>query len=153
MDLGSWPIWLNAIFNGFAHYLFILCVTIIFIPVFVGRLSALRDFYGASFFKPLARTSFTLAIFSGLFLNVIYYSDAQLLNFEHKNLFFRYCQVEITGLLTCLLLSMVMEWPFRLLGRLVFSKSQRRLLRLKGELAKELNTTSLDDEIFGDDIA
>jgi hypothetical protein len=67
-------------------------------------------------------------------------------------LFFRYCEVELLGLLGCLLVSMVLEWPFRVMGRLVFSAPQRRMLRLKGELAKELNTTDADEDIFGDEI-
>jgi len=127
-------------------------MTLIFLPVFIGRLTVLRDIYGASIFRPFARTTLTLATFQGLLLQVIFFSDSQPLFFEHKDLFFRFCEVELLGLLSGLLVSMVLEWPFRIMGRLVFSAPQRRILRLKGELAKELNTTDADEDIFGEEI-
>lgn len=59
---GRWPYYLNAIFNGFAHYLFIIGYVLVLIPIFIGKLSIIRDIYAASFFKPLSRICYTTAL-------------------------------------------------------------------------------------------
>jgi len=63
VDMGRWPIILNAIFNGVAHYLFIFGMVMVFLPVFMGKLNVIRDIYASSFFRPFARTNFTNACF------------------------------------------------------------------------------------------
>ena len=65
---GTWPAWLNALFNATFHYIFIASVILIFMPIFAGKLSLLRDIYSAAFFRPFARISFTFACFQGLLL-------------------------------------------------------------------------------------
>ena len=59
---GRWPIGLNAFFNGLAHYLVILSIVMIFLPVFLGKLSIIRDIFASSFFTPLARVGFTASV-------------------------------------------------------------------------------------------
>jgi len=73
--MGTWPLGLNAVFNGTAHFLFILGVSMIFLPIFLGKLTVLRDIYAAQFFRPFARSSYTLACFSGLVLSIIFFSQ------------------------------------------------------------------------------
>jgi hypothetical protein len=121
VDMGRWPIWLNAVFNAFAHYLFIIGVVLLFLPVFVGKLSLLRDIFGAPFFRPFSRTNYTIACAQGLFLLFIYFSQQQMLLFEHKNLLFLYCGVLINGYIINLGLSLFVEWPFRTMGKVLFS--------------------------------
>jgi len=62
VDYGRWPVALNAIFNGLAHYLYLLSVVGIFIPVFLGKLSIIRDIYASAFFRPLARVNLTTSM-------------------------------------------------------------------------------------------
>lgn len=75
VDLGDWPILINAFFNALAHYVFIIGFIMIFIPVFIGRLSVVRDIYSATFFRPFARTNMTMACFQGLILLLIFFSQ------------------------------------------------------------------------------
>ena len=75
VDLEDWPIIINALFNALAHYVFIIGFIMIFIPVFIGRLSVVRDIYSAQFFRPFARTNMTLACFQGLLLLIIFFSQ------------------------------------------------------------------------------
>jgi hypothetical protein len=73
IDMGRWPIVVNGIFNGIGHYLFITGVVMIFLPVFIGKLSIIRDIFGATFFRPFARTNFTFACYGGLGLLTIFF--------------------------------------------------------------------------------
>ena len=66
--------------------------------------------------------------------------------FEHKNFLFLFCGILINGYIFNIILSLFFEWPFRTMSRVVFSSPQRVLLRLKGELAKELNTAQVVEE-------
>jgi hypothetical protein len=45
--MGTWPLGLDALFNGTAHFLFIIGVSMIFLPIFLGKLTVLRDIYAA----------------------------------------------------------------------------------------------------------
>ena len=74
VEMGKWPIWLNAIFNALAHYVFIVGIVLLFLPIFIGKLSLLRDIFGAPFFRPFSRTNYTIACSQGLFLLFIYFS-------------------------------------------------------------------------------
>jgi hypothetical protein len=56
---GRWPVALNAAYNGLAPYLFIIAFVLIFIPVFVGKLSIIRDIFASAFFRPLSRINFS----------------------------------------------------------------------------------------------
>ena len=145
---GTWPSWLNALFNGMAHYLFIASIVVIFIPIFAGKLSLIRDVYAAPFFRPFARTNFTLACFQGLLLQFIFFSQTQAIKFEHKNFMFLFCGILILGYLMNFLFSMLLEWPFRTMAKLVFQAPRRMMLKLKDDLAKELNT---NDDIFDEE--
>jgi len=75
IEMGKWPIWLNAIFNAFSHYVFIIGIVLLFLPIFMGKLSLLRDIFGAPFFRPFSRTNYTIACSQGLFLLFIYFSQ------------------------------------------------------------------------------
>ena len=74
VSLGRWPIGLNAFFNGFGHYLFILSMVCIYVPVFIGKLSIIRDIYASTFFRPLSRINFSTALIQGLALFLIFFS-------------------------------------------------------------------------------
>lgn len=56
---GRWPTGLNAIFNSLAPYVFIFGFVLIFIPIFVGKLSIIRDIFTSAFFRPLSRINFS----------------------------------------------------------------------------------------------
>ena len=66
--------------------------------------------------------------------------------FEHKNFLFLFCGVLISGYIINLVVSLLLEWPFRTMGKLVFSAPRRVLLKLKDDLAHELNTN--DDQML-----
>ncbi len=74
IDKGRWPVWLNAFFNAFAHYIFICSLVMLCLPIFIGKLSIIRELLGAPFFRPFARTNFTFACYQGLGLLIIYFS-------------------------------------------------------------------------------
>jgi len=63
IDRGRWSKWLNGSFNALAHYIFISSIVMICIPIFIGKLSIIRDILGAPFFRPFSRTNFTFACF------------------------------------------------------------------------------------------
>ena len=73
-----------------------------------------------------------------------------MLLFEHKNFLFLFCGVLINGYIITLGLSLFFEWPFRTMGKVLFSAPQRVMLRLKGDLAKQLNTQNLGKEDLHD---
>jgi hypothetical protein len=145
VDRGTWYTWVNALFNSFSHYLFVVAVTLIFLPIFLGKFSILRDIYAAQFFRPFARTSFTLACFQGLGIIFVFLSQSQPMLFEHKNFLFLFCGILILGSILNLFLSLLLEWPFRTMGKLVFSAPRRIMFKLKGDLARELNTNDYDE--------
>jgi len=72
--LGRWPLFLNALFNCSAHYLYIMGVVLIFLPIFVGRLSIIRDIYAAEFLRPLARISYSVSLMQGLGLFILFFT-------------------------------------------------------------------------------
>ncbi len=74
VDQGLWPIWLNAIFNSLSSYLFILAVVLVFIPIFMGKLSIIRDIFASSFFRPLARLSYSALMIQSLMLFFIFFT-------------------------------------------------------------------------------
>jgi hypothetical protein len=71
---GKWPIGLNAVFNALATYLFLISIICVFLPVFLGKLSIIRDIYASPFFRPLSRMNFSASIIEGLFILVVFFS-------------------------------------------------------------------------------
>lgn len=61
ISLGRWPLALNAIFNATAHYIFIVSVVLMLLPIFLGKLSVVRDIYAAEIFTPLSRITFSIS--------------------------------------------------------------------------------------------
>lgn len=120
----------------------------IFLPIFLGKLSIIRDIYASQFFKPLARTNFTVACASGLGLYIVYFTQHQPIVFEHKSFLFLYCGVLLNFWLMSLFAALIIEWPFRNLSKILFSAPQRVTIRLKADLAKELNTNLDEDKLF-----
>jgi hypothetical protein len=74
MTMGRWPVGLDAIFNSLAPYLFIFAFVLIFIPIFVGKLSIIRDIFTSAIFRPISRINFSVSQIQGLMLLLIYYS-------------------------------------------------------------------------------
>ena len=72
---GRWPRELNAAFNGIAPYLFIMAHVLILLPVFIGKLSIVRDIYAAPFFRPFARINLSVALIQGLTLYFFFFSQ------------------------------------------------------------------------------
>jgi hypothetical protein len=68
--------------------------------------------------------------------------------FEHKSFLFLFFGVLINGYILNILLSLFFEWPFRTMSRVVFSAPQRVLMRLKNDLAKELNTAQVEEDVI-----
>ena len=63
--------------------------------------------------------------------------------------------MEINGLVLCFVLSMLLEWPFRIMAKLVLQTPRRVMLRLKDDLAHALRQGNeggdMLDEITMDD--
>lgn len=72
---GRWSSVINAIFNATGHYLFIIGVILVFIPVFIGKLTWIRDIFSAQIFRPIARINFTMATFSGLGMQLVFFTQ------------------------------------------------------------------------------
>ncbi len=56
---GRWGVLLNSLFNCLAGHLFTWGLVLVFLPIFIGRLTIIRDIFASSFFRPFARVSFT----------------------------------------------------------------------------------------------
>jgi hypothetical protein len=143
IDMGRWPIVLNALFNACSPYLFITGFVLIFLPIFMGKLSIVRDIFASSFFRPLARVSFSALIIHGLILFLVFFSHDQSIYFDHKNMIFIYYSLVFFTYLIALFVALFLEYPFRTMAKVVFSPP-KKILRLNKELAKELNT-NIDD--------
>lgn len=74
VDSGTWYPLFNALYTAFAPYLFIFGFVLVFIPVFIGKLSILRDIFASQFFRPLARLSYSAFLFQGVVLFWIFFT-------------------------------------------------------------------------------
>ena len=151
IDSGTWPILLNAIFNAFAHYLFIIAFVLVFLPIFMGKLSIIRDIFASSFFRPLARLSFSALMVHSLMLFFIFFTHEQSIYYDHKNMMFIYFSLVFFSYITAVFIAMFLEYPFRTMGKVVFSPP-KKILRLNKDLAKELNTNSYRAEYVESDL-
>lgn len=59
VEMGRWPIELNAFYNGLAPYFFLGSIVCIFLPIFLGKLSIIRDIFASEFFRPFAKVNFS----------------------------------------------------------------------------------------------
>jgi len=148
VNFGRWLMGLNAVFNGFSHFLFIIALSMVFIPVFIGKLSIIRDIYASAFFRPLSRINFSAALIQGLALFLIFFCQEKHVYFDNKNLLFIYFALILNVYLVAFLVALFFEYPFRTLAKIIFSPP-KRVIRLKNELAKELNTNV--ESFFEDD--
>lgn len=141
VDQGLWPIWLNAIFNSLASYLFILSFVLVFIPIFMGKLSIIRDIFASSFFRPLARISYSALMIQSLMLFFIFFTHEQSIYYDHKNMIFIYFSLVFFTYVTAVVVALFCEYPFRTMAKVVFSPP-KKTLRLNKDLARELNTNA-----------
>ena len=118
---GRWPTGLNAVFNSTAHFLFILGCAMVFLPVFVGRLSLVRDIYAAEFLRPLARITYSAALMQGLGTFMLFFSQQQHVYLSHKNMIFIYFALLINLYLVAFFIALFVEYPFRTMAKIVFS--------------------------------
>jgi hypothetical protein len=121
---------------------------LLFIPIFIGKLSIIRDIFASSFFRPLARLGYSAILVQGFVLFIIFFSREQSIYFDHKNMIFLYFSLVFFTYLLSILVALFLEYPFRTMAKVVFSPP-KKIIRLKGDLAKELNTNI--DNIFNDD--
>lgn len=147
---GRWPLLLNSLFTSLAPYLFIAGHVLMFLPVFIGKLSIIRDIFASSFFRPLARISFSALLLHGLILFKVFFSHEQAIYFDHKNMMFVFFSLVFFTYIAAVFVSLFLEYPFRTMAKVVFSPP-KKILRLNKELAKELNTNI--DNIFTDDVS
>ena len=144
IEYGRWPIPINAIFNALAPYIFINAFVLIFLPIFIGKLSIIRDIYASTFFRPLARITYSVAVVEGLALYFVFFSQQQRTYFDHKNILFIYFALVLNVYLISFIVSLMFEFPFRTMAKVVFSPT-KKTLRLKNDLAKELNTNNIEN--------
>lgn len=64
--------------------------------------------------------------------------------FDHKNILFIYFALVLNVYVISFFVSLMFEYPFRTMAKVVFSPT-KKILRLKNDLAKELNTNNIDD--------
>ena len=151
VDQGLWPLWLNAIFNSFASYLFILSFVLVFIPIFMGKLSIIRDIFASSFFRPLARLSYSALMIQSLMLFFIFFTHEQSIYYDHKNMIFIYFSLVFFTYVTAVLVALFCEYPFRTMAKVVFSPP-KKTLRLNKDLARELNTNGFRNDYMESDM-
>ena len=72
---GRWPAVVNAIFNGLGHYIFIISICMILLPIFIGKISIVRNILSADIFRPLSRISFSIYHLCSIQLLMLYYSQ------------------------------------------------------------------------------
>ena len=134
VDQGIWPPVLNAIFNSVATYLFIIAFVLVFIPIFMGKLSIIRDIFASSFFRPLARLSYSALMTQSLMLFFIFFTHEQSIYYDHKNMMFIYFSLVFFTYVSAVLVALFLEYPFRTMAKVVFSPP-KKILRLNKELA------------------
>jgi len=149
VDKGTWFPVFNAAYTAFAPYFFIFGMVLAFIPIFVGKLSIVRDIFASQFFRPLARISYSAFLFAGVVLFFIFFTHDQSIFYDHKNMIFVYFSLVFFTYFLSILIALFLEYPFRTMGKVVFSPP-KKILRLNKDLAKELNTNFVDN-IFNDD--
>jgi hypothetical protein len=149
VDKGTWFPVFNATYTAFAPYFFIFGMVLAFIPIFVGKLSIVRDIFASQFFRPLARISYSAFLFAGVVLFFIFFTHDQSIFYDHKNMIFVYFSLVFFTYVLSILIALFLEYPFRTMGKVVFSPP-KKILRLNKDLAKELNTNFVDN-IFNDD--
>jgi hypothetical protein len=149
VDQGTWLPLFNALYTAFAPYLFISGFVLVFIPIFIGKLSILRDIFASQFFRPLARLSYSAFLFQGVVLFWIFFTHEQSVFYDHKNMIFVYFSLVFFTYVLSMLIAVFLEYPFRTMGKVVFSPP-KKILRLNRDLARELNTNFVDN-IFNDD--
>eukprot|EP00349_Pseudokeronopsis_sp_Brazil_P010709 CAMPEP_0202978826 /NCGR_PEP_ID=MMETSP1396-20130829/85145_1 /ASSEMBLY_ACC=CAM_ASM_000872 /TAXON_ID= /ORGANISM="Pseudokeronopsis sp., Strain Brazil" /LENGTH=164 /DNA_ID=CAMNT_0049717973 /DNA_START=1133 /DNA_END=1627 /DNA_ORIENTATION=+ len=145
--MGTWPHWMNAVWNGSATYLFILMCLFIVNPVLISKLSLVRNFLKSHLWRPLSTITFASAQVQGLVIIVIYASQEQKLYFG-TNLFWIFLVAlflsGVIGFFNCLLF----ELPFQLLFKVVICPP-RRSFKLNKTLERQLNPLG-GEEIFYD---
>ena len=146
---GKWPLLLNALYTAFAPYIFITGFVLMFIPIFLGKLSILRDIFASDFFRPLARLSYSAFLISGIVLFWVFFTHEQSIYYDHKNMMFIYFALVFFTYVISTIIAVFLEYPFRTMGKVVFSPP-KKILRLNKDLAKELNTNFVDN-MFNDD--
>lgn len=149
VDKGTWYPLFNAMYTAFAPYLFIFGFVLVFIPIFIGKLSILRDIFASQFFRPLARLSYSAFLFQGVVLFWIYFTHEQSIFYDHKNMIFVYFSLVFFTYVLSIFIAVFLEYPFRTMGKVVFSPP-KKILRLNRDLARELNTNCVDN-MFNDD--
>jgi hypothetical protein len=141
VDIGTWPVLINSLFNAFSHYLFIIAFVLVFLPIFMGKLSIIRDIFASSFFRPLARLSFSALMIQSLMLFFIFFTHEQSIYYDHKNMMFIYFSLVFFSYVAAVFVALFLEYPFRTMAKVVFSPP-KKILRLNKDLAKELNTNA-----------
>ena len=149
VDKGTWFQLFNSLYTAFAPYLFIAGFVLAFIPVFIGKLSILRDIFASQFFRPLARLSYSAFLFQGILLFDIFFTHEQAIYYDHKNMIFVYFSLVFFTYMFSIFIAVFFEYPFRTMGKVVFSPP-KKILRLNHDLARELNTNFVDN-MFNDD--
>ena len=82
-------------------------------------------------------------------LFLVFFSTYQSIYYDHKNMIFVYFSLVFFTYVLSILIALFLEYPFRTMGKVVFSPP-KKILRLNKDLAKELNTNFVDN-IFNDD--
>mmetsp|Transcript_33455 Transcript_33455/g.32509 ORF Transcript_33455/g.32509 Transcript_33455/m.32509 type:complete len:196 (-) Transcript_33455:396-983(-) len=72
---GTWPYWLDTLWNGSAQYFFIIFSLFFMNPIFSQKLSLLRKFLSAQFWTPLSNLTFSAATMQGLVMLAIFGSQ------------------------------------------------------------------------------
>jgi len=126
VDAGRWPPTLNALWNGFSDLLFLCSLILIFLPIFAGQLFPIRDIFASSFFRPLAKVSFSVFALHGVAIYFALFTEFQTLHFDHKTLFFYFFALAFIAFIIGVLIAVLFEYPFRTMMRLLIFPSNQR---------------------------
>ena len=130
-----------------APYLFIFAFVFMLLPIFIGKLSLLRDVLSTSFFRPLSRVSFSAALLEGFGLCLSYFNQKTHIKFDHKNILFLFFALVILIYCAAFVFALFVEYPFRTMAKVFFAPPPK-ILKLADDLAKELTIDM--DNIFND---
>jgi ABC-type multidrug transport system fused ATPase/permease subunit len=110
----------------------------------MGKLSIIRDIFASSFFRPLARLSYSALMIQTLMLFFIFFTHEQSIYYDHKNMMFIFFSLVFFTYTAAIFVALFFEYPFRTMAKVVFSPP-KKILRLNKELARELNTNGYRD--------
>lgn len=109
---GRWPVWLRAIYNTFAPFIFVTCVMIFLTPLFMGdRMVVLKDFLSTGVFRLMAKISYSVYLVYPFMFNYYLCGTLSYYYLSHTEAIFLFFNASITSYFFGFMLALFVEFP------------------------------------------